>query len=148
MKQKYFFGRVPLLLAGCLALQLQGCMEVPAYVDYSDAGLAERDDESLMRLVLAKPVTHGDWVLSQRASAIMLARKPWDEAAKAKIKDHAVWVGMTSEQALLSRGSPAEKDRIADARGVSETWIYRSGGTTLFLQLEDDVVVSWNETER
>jgi hypothetical protein len=54
-----------------------------------------------------------------------------------------VWIGMTQDQLLVSRGLPTTINRTTTVGGVHEQWVYSWTGT--YIYLENGIVTSWQD---
>jgi len=52
---------------------------------------------------------------------------PWPKEVWEAIESEKVVVGMTVEQATMSRGKPKQINQIETSRGAEEQWVYRDG---------------------
>jgi hypothetical protein len=62
-----------------------------------------------------------------------------------RIADREIWVGMTKEMAVDSRGRPDRLDRTVVGRNVIEIWYYESAILWL-LRFENGQLVGWTES--
>lgn len=70
----------------------------------------------------------------------------YGEDVAARILSHQVWQGMTEEQLLESRGSPADVGREIIRERTRETWKYQQIGKNRFrerIYLENGIVIGW-----
>lgn len=70
-----------------------------------------------------------------------LTRK-YGTAAATKIINKEIWLGMTSEMAILSRGKPVDINRSVGSWGVHEQWVYYGN---LYLYFENGTLTSWQD---
>lgn len=72
----------------------------------------------------------------------------YGEVEGPRVLRNEVWQGMTSEQLLDSRGSPADIDRWVMKSKTKETWKYGQTGKNRFSErifVEDNEVVGWED---
>lgn len=68
----------------------------------------------------------------------------WGYEVCQKIRDGQVWVGMTEEQARMSRGRPTKINRSGGVGGPTSQWVYRSSGDTDYLYFRAGYLRSWS----
>jgi len=66
----------------------------------------------------------------------------WGYSIANKIKQKEIWIGMTSEMARRSIGSPKDINRSTYSFGVREQWVYPNGK---YLYFEDGVLTSYQD---
>lgn len=59
-----------------------------------------------------------------------------------RIRKHEIWLGMTEEMALASRGAPDSINRDVGSWGVHEQWVY---GDSTYLYFENGILTSWQD---
>lgn len=68
-------------------------------------------------------------------------RATYGEDIGDRILRRRIWLGMTTDMALESRGQPVDTNRTVTAHGVHEQWVYRD----LYLYFDDGVLTSWQD---
>ena len=82
----------------------------------------------------------------EAARDVLISRRAeWSAADRSNIRTGQIWIGMTAEQALLSRADPETINRDVRASGTSEQWVYRRDGESIYLYFESGVLKSWQE---
>lgn len=62
------------------------------------------------------------------------------------INDHQIDVGMTSDQVILSWGTPERVNRADGSWGVREQWIYQNTkGEVTYLYFDNGMLASWQD---
>lgn len=71
------------------------------------------------------------------------------ERVEKAMRDQTLIVGMTSDEAIRSWGSPDSKNTSGGTHGSTEQWVYRKGkmGTT-YVYFTDGLLTSWQVSER
>lgn len=67
--------------------------------------------------------------------------KKYNQSIAAKIVERKIWIGMTSEMAVDSWGSPKDINRTVTQYGTSEQWVYSSG----YLYFDNGILKSWQD---
>jgi len=76
-----------------------------------------------------------------RITTAVRGHPEWSDSDLASVACGAVWIGMTADQLLASRGKPQNVHRTVNALGTSEQWVYGDLGS--YVYLDDGRVSSW-----
>lgn len=79
----------------------------------------------------------------KRAKSIHDASPDWEKEDCINIAEGKIWVGMSKEMVLKSRGRPSDINRTVGSWGIHEQWVYGILGP--YLYLEDGVLTSWQD---
>lgn len=77
-----------------------------------------------------------------------LCLKLWNQYRCEGIAERKIWIGMTENQLILSRGLPNDTNKTVNRHGVSSQWVYGSFGPYVYLEganNEDLKVTSWQD---
>jgi len=85
------------------------------------------------------PVT----AIENRAWDLLMSHPDWGKDECLSLANRKVWVGMTKEKLLLSRGQPQHIDKNYSSSVNNEQWAYGSYGP--FFYLDKGIVTSWQE---
>lgn len=72
----------------------------------------------------------------------------WSEVECKGVAGRNVWIGMTSEQLVVSQGSPKRKNNTVTVWGISTQWVYGDFGPYIYLKGDNEndlVVTSWQD---
>jgi uncharacterized protein YnzC (UPF0291/DUF896 family) len=78
--------------------------------------------------------------LAKRVKAILVKR--YGAVISEKLIDKKIWIGMTSEMALVVLGSPEKNNRTVTANSISEQWVYELGQYYYFT---NGILTSWQD---
>ena len=67
--------------------------------------------------------------------------KKYGQAISNRIFIHDIWIGMTSDMAILSIGRPTDINRTVGSWGVDEQWVYDK----MYLYFSNGKLTSWQE---
>tara|TARA_R110000744_G_C19226129_1_gene547637 strand:- start:85 stop:795 length:711 start_codon:yes stop_codon:yes gene_type:complete len=67
--------------------------------------------------------------------------KKYGKKVYKKLKEGYIWIGMTKEMAIISRGYPKDKNRSVGSWGTHEQWVYDDE----YLYFENGYLKSWQD---
>jgi len=77
-----------------------------------------------------------------------LCLKIWEEEDCSKIAEKKIWIGMNSNQLLLSWSLPKDRNNTVSSWGISSQWVYDDFGPYVYLEGESKnamKVTSWQD---
>ncbi len=80
----------------------------------------------------------------QEQQRIKFIRNNFDQVTASKILNRQVWIGMTTEMAILSLGNPSDINKTVTAYGSHEQWVYNYR-TIDYLYFDNGILTGWQE---
>jgi|LSQX01.3.fsa_nt_gb hypothetical protein len=123
---------------------------------YADAKLDEKEENFFMANYTCKEYI-SDYYFGEMADEVLAFKKDMAIKSKQQLEDeaikkaektrenlanHKIWLGMSKEEAEISRGKPQNINRSVGSWGTHEQWCY-SGG--VYLYFENGSLTSWQD---
>lgn len=128
-----------------VAALLGGCAGFPI----SDEDIPSASDQELLQQINSDHATGEgrffyDSSYRPRLIAELARRRSWSDDVSDGVLGRRIWVGMSTEQLVASRGWPRSKTESVGRLGNHATWRYGSpSDTRLSIDVTDGVVTGW-----
>jgi len=119
--------------------------------EYEKLRLAEKEAERKKKLIKIKAERQAREVERKKEQKKRTAERRKKLATKYgqliadKIISRKIWLGMTDDMAIESRGYPQDNNRSVGSWGVKEQWVYGGISNRIYLYFENGILTSWSD---
>lgn len=100
------------------------------------------------KTVTLKPVVNVKPLAEKCEQVVDICLKTWNAEECRDIAERKIWIGMTSDQLILSWGLPNDRNNSTYSFGVNSQWVYGTLGPYVYLEGKDKdsmKVTSWQD---